>query len=60
MFLVPFLMVIKVVEPSFLWGFLSYGISVSGLFLGLIGGSQYVRVNRKPKDDSDDVFRYKK
>jgi hypothetical protein len=53
-FIVPFLMVIKIMEPSFFWGFLSYGVSVAGLFLGLIGGSQYVRVHRKPDDDSND------
>lgn len=47
-FVVPFLMVIKVIETTFWLGFLSYGISVGGLFLGLIGGSLYVRVHRKP------------
>lgn len=59
-FIVPFLMVIKVMEASFFWGFLSYGVSVAGLFLGLIGGSLYVRVHRKPEDDSEDVYRFKK
>lgn len=59
-FVVPFLMVIKVMEPSFLWGFLSYGASIAGLFLGLIGSALYVRIHRKPKDDPENFYQHKK
>jgi hypothetical protein len=59
-FIVPFLMVIKVMEASFFWGFLSYGVSVAGLFLGLIGASLYVRVHRKPRDENEDYYHFKK
>ena len=34
---VPFLMTMRVIEPSLLLGFLSYAISTLGLFLGIIG-----------------------
>jgi hypothetical protein len=42
----PFLMVMKVVPSSFILNFLSYGASVVGLFLGLIGAALYVRIHR--------------
>ena len=45
-FVAPFLMVMKVVESSFILNFLSYGASVLGLFLGLIGAALYVRTHR--------------
>jgi hypothetical protein len=38
----PFLMVIRIFEPSFWLSFVSYGVSVGGLFLGLIGATLYV------------------
>ncbi len=59
-FIVPLLMVIQVIEPSFFWGFLSYGVSVAGLFLGLIGGSQYVRSNRKTDDETKKIYQLRK
>lgn len=62
-FIVPFLMVIKVIPASYFWGFLSYGISVVGLFLGLIGGSQYIQVNRRRRDQDseyEDYYKFKK
>lgn len=59
-FVTPLLMVIQVVEASYLLGFLSYAFSVAGLFLGVIGASQYVRVHRKPEDDSEDYYNFKK
>lgn len=59
-FIVPFLMVIKLMEPSYFWGFLSYGVSVAGLFVGLIGGSQYVRVHRKRDDETEEIYRFRK
>ncbi|MGQ9599570.1 MAG: hypothetical protein ACUVWZ_09155 [Anaerolineae bacterium] len=42
----PLLMVLKVIEPSFWLSFLSFGASVAGLFLGLIGTAFYVRLHR--------------
>jgi hypothetical protein len=45
-FVAPFLMVMRVVESSFILNFLSYGASVVGLFLGLIGAALYVRTHR--------------
>ena len=45
-FVAPFLMVIRVVPSSFILNFLSFGASVVGLFLGLIGAALYVRIRR--------------
>ena len=36
-----FAMVMRLVEPSFLLSFLSYGASLVGLFLGIIGVASY-------------------
>jgi hypothetical protein len=46
-FVAPFLMVMRIIEPSFALSFLSHGASVSGLFLGLIGAASWVRLNRQ-------------
>lgn len=45
-FLAPFLMVIKVLETTYLLSFLSYGFSVAGLMLGVVGAAMYSRINR--------------
>ena len=45
-FVVPMLMMVRVIEPSFLLSFLSHGASVAGLFLGLMGTACYSRLNR--------------
>jgi len=45
----PFLMVMRVLEPTFLLSFVSYGASIIGLFLGFIGATMYVR-ERHNKD----------
>ncbi len=44
--LLPFLMVIRVVEPSFALSFFSYAVSFMGLVAGLIGVAQYGRTRR--------------
>ena len=44
---VPFLTVLKLIEASFFWLFLSFAASVGGLILGLIGAAYYTRFNRK-------------
>ncbi len=43
----PFLMVIHVIENTFFLSFVSWGATASGLFLGLIGSTRYVRLNKK-------------
>lgn len=45
--LAPLLMVIKVIETSFVLGFLSYGASVVGLLLGIIGAAMYSRLSKR-------------
>jgi hypothetical protein len=47
--ILPLLMVIHLIEANFLLVFGSYAISVSGLYLGIIGVAQYVQTNRKGK-----------
>jgi hypothetical protein len=46
-FALPFLMVVKVIPSNLFLSFISYGASVIGLFLGLIGAAMYVRTYRK-------------
>ncbi len=43
-FVIPFLMTIRVIPPSFLLAFLAHGASVGGLLLGMIGAALYVRL----------------
>lgn len=47
----PFLMVLRVIEPSFLLSFISYGASVVGMFLGLLGAFSYARIERTKRRD---------
>jgi hypothetical protein len=42
----PFLMVIQILESTFFLNFFSFGAQVAGLFLGFIGSVMYIRVNR--------------
>jgi hypothetical protein len=44
---VPFLMVMGILQSSFFLNFFSYISSVLGLFLGIIGASMIIRQNRK-------------
>lgn len=46
-FVLPFLMVLRVIPSTIFLSFLSYAASVAGLFLGLIGAALYVRTYRK-------------
>jgi len=39
----PFLIVIRVLESTWWLNFLAYGVSVGGLFLGIIGTASYMR-----------------
>lgn len=45
--ILPFLMVMGILESSFFLSFFSFASSVAGLFLGIIGASMYIRKNRK-------------
>ena len=47
--IVPLLMVMHIIEATFLLIFASYAVSVSGLYLGIIGVAQYIRTNKKDK-----------
>lgn len=47
-FVMPFLMVIGVVRSTFFWNFASYGASVLGLLLGVVGAAMYAA---RKKDD---------
>ena len=42
----PFLMVMDVLESTFFLNFFSYTCQVSGLFLGMIGTFSLVKINR--------------
>jgi hypothetical protein len=46
-FLLPFLMVMKVIEATFLLSFFSFIASTAGLFLGIIAVGFYIRDRRK-------------
>jgi hypothetical protein len=43
----PLLMMLQMIESTFWLNFLSFGAQVSGLFLGFIGGTMYIKANRK-------------
>jgi hypothetical protein len=43
----PLLMVLGIVESTFLLAFISYGASLIGMFLAFIGLFSYVRFRRK-------------
>jgi len=42
----PFLMVMQILKSTFFLNFFSYGATVAGIFLGLIGATQSVREHR--------------
>jgi hypothetical protein len=43
----PLLIVIHVLPSTFFLNFFSFGASMLGVFLGIVGASYYVRRNRK-------------
>ena len=45
--ILPWLMVLKVVESTFFLNFFSHACSVLGIFLGFYGLFTYIRVERK-------------
>jgi hypothetical protein len=42
----PFLMVLRILEPSFLLSFIAFAASVGGMFLGSFGAFSYARIKR--------------
>jgi len=44
--IIPLLIIMRVIPSTFFLNFLSWGMSVSGLFLGFVGGAMWVRMNR--------------
>ncbi len=48
-FLAPFLMVIKVIEASFVLSFVSHGASVAGLLMGMVGTAWYVQQDKSKR-----------
>ena len=53
---VPFLMVLHIVESTFFWNFLSFGASVLGLFLG-IAGIAGTHISSKHKDRDENHYK---
>ena len=51
----PFLMVLKLVESTFFLNFLSYGSQIVGFFLGFVSLAAF-RVKQKKKDDAEDRY----
>jgi len=45
--ILPFLMVLHVIEADFFLSFLSYAASVGGLLLGIIGATFYIRRGKR-------------
>jgi membrane associated rhomboid family serine protease len=45
----PFLMVMRIIQPTFALSFFSYAASIAGLFLGLIGAAFYTRKHKNRK-----------
>lgn len=54
----PLLMVLHLIPSTFFLNFLSYSASVSGLFLGILGGALYARAARRGRseEESDDYL----
>lgn len=48
--IMPFLMVIQVVTSTFFMNFLSFALSVAGLYIGILGIAQ-MRTRTKNKED---------
>ena len=45
--ILPFLIVLHILPSTFFLNFFSFGASMLGVFLGLVGASYYVKRNRK-------------
>lgn len=40
----PILMVMRIIEPNYPISFISFGLSVTGLFLGLVGTAKMIKL----------------
>ena len=49
--ILPFLMVMRIVQSTFFLNFFSYGASVTGLFLGIIGSAMFVQYRKAKNKD---------
>ena len=49
----PFVMVLRLVEPTLFLGFVSYLMSLFGLILGLLGVLQYGTARRRRDNDGE-------
>lgn len=45
--IIPFLMILRIIETSFWLSFLSYGASVSGMVIGFLGLFMYTKKDRR-------------
>jgi len=52
--ILPLLMVLRFIEPTFPLSFFSFGAGVAGLLLGVVGAAYYVRIYRKKDSRMDD------
>ena len=54
-FVLPFLMVMRAIPPNLILSFFSYGASIAGVLLGLVGAAQWTRLDmaRRRRDSSD-------
>jgi hypothetical protein len=52
-FIVPFLMVLQLLESTLLLNFVAYLASFLGLIIGLIGIVTHTRLHRKDKDETE-------
>ncbi|MEI6289093.1 MAG: hypothetical protein WCP19_01550 [Chloroflexota bacterium] len=51
--ILPLLMVMKIVESTFLLNFVSFIASLLGIFLGLMGAAQMAVESRRSRDKND-------
>jgi hypothetical protein len=54
-FVLPFLMVMRIIPPNMILSFFSYAASMAGVLLGLVGAAQWTRLDmaRRRRDRSD-------
>lgn len=45
--IIPLLIIMNVMQSTFMMNFLAWSASVSGLFLGFLGGAMWVKMNKE-------------
>jgi membrane protein implicated in regulation of membrane protease activity len=53
-FILPLLMVMGIILPTFPLSFFSFGAGVAGVLLGVVGTAYYVRLYKKKNSQMDD------